>query len=157
VLLAVLLAGVGIFAAAALFRGGVSPTSSVAATAAAPTLLEEPPAGWPLFNGKDFAGWRTRPPQPRFPWFVGNVTLHKKAPTRLYAVPPKAPETGERALTNLNTRSDAYTEQHFGDGTLDLEFLIPKSSAVGIYLMGEYAVKIADGPPKEAAEDVAVR
>ena len=37
-----------------------------------------------------------------------------------------------------------YTEEKFGDCTVKLEFLIPRGSNSGVYLMGEYEVQIND-------------
>jgi hypothetical protein len=156
VLLCVVMIGVGAVAGTMLFRAGYTPAVLLPNAEVAPTAPEEPPPSWAMFNGKDLNGWHTRPGEPRARWFVGNVSIHKKDPTRLYAGPSKTGETGERAMSNLNTRSDAYSEQHVGGGTLDVEFLIPKSAAAGIYLMGEYAIKIADGPVKEGADETGV-
>ena len=39
---------------------------------------------------------------------------------------------------------DIYTEEKFGDCTVKLEFLIPKGSNSGVYLMGEYEVQVSD-------------
>ena len=40
--------------------------------------------------------------------------------------------------------TDIFTEQKFGDIHLELEFMVPKGSNSGIYLMGEYEVQILD-------------
>ncbi len=40
--------------------------------------------------------------------------------------------------------SDIFTEQKFGDLLLELEFMVPKGSNSGVYLMGEYEVQILD-------------
>jgi hypothetical protein len=39
---------------------------------------------------------------------------------------------------------DLYTEQKFGVIHIELEFMVPKGSNSGIYLMGEYEVQILD-------------
>jgi len=39
---------------------------------------------------------------------------------------------------------DIYTEQKFGDCTIEVEFMVPKGSNSGVYVMGEYEVQILD-------------
>ena len=40
--------------------------------------------------------------------------------------------------------SDIFTKESFGDIRLELEFMVPKGSNSGIYVMGEYEVQILD-------------
>ena len=40
--------------------------------------------------------------------------------------------------------TDIYTDQKFGDCVVDVEFMIPKGSNSGIYLMGEYEIQVID-------------
>ena len=86
------------------------------------------------FNGKDLDGWK----------FKGD-------PKRSYWKAVVAPtSTGKPYLSNVKGGGvDAYTEQKFGDGVYEIEFMIPKGSNSGIYLMGEYEVQILDSYGKE--------
>ncbi|MCH7727838.1 MAG: DUF1080 domain-containing protein [Planctomycetes bacterium] len=57
-------------------------------------------------------------------------------------------EGGE--LVNAQGRGvDAYTVRKFGDCTISLEFMVPKGSNSGVYVMGEYEVQILDSYGKE--------
>src|SRR5439155_7007 len=40
--------------------------------------------------------------------------------------------------------TDISTEQKFGDCMIEVEFMIPKGSNSGVYVMGEYEVQILD-------------
>jgi len=56
----------------------------------------------------------------------------------------------------INTKKggvDIYTEQVFGDCTVELEVMIPKGSNSGIYLMGQYEVQVADSYGKKSIKD----
>ena len=44
---------------------------------------------------------------------------------------------------------DFYTEAKLGDGVYEVEFMVPKGSNSGVYLMGEYEVQILDSYGKE--------
>ena len=106
---------------------------------------EQADAGKPvvLFNGKDLTGWKMKGNAEKSKWVVGAASLDEKAPNKL-----AVDKTGEQ-LINASTGVDAYTEQKFGDGTIELEFMVPKGSNSGIYVMGEYEVQILDSFGKE--------
>lgn len=105
-----------------------------------------------LFNGKDLTGWKFKGDMKRSKWVVGRSTIDEKDPKKL-AVTPLAPEAdggpGARELINAATGVDLYTEEKFGDGTIELELMVPKDSNSGIYVMGEYEVQILDSFGKE--------
>jgi serine/threonine-protein kinase len=148
VLLCVLMLGVAGLAATLLYRAGFftrTPTPATATTEA--VTRPEVPTPLALFNGKDGTGWKSRAADVGRRWPVYSVALHRKDPTRLGMNPLRPGESG--AMTNGQWRFDIYTEQHFGDGTLEFEFMIPKASITAVYLMGEYAIKIADSLGKE--------
>ena len=103
------------------------------------------------FNGKDLKGWKLKD-EKKSNWvaaggspgytegatdFIPNVfVVDKKNPT------PTLVST--KTLVKPNTGCDIFTEEKFGDIHLELEFVIPKGSNSGVYLMGEYEVQIID-------------
>jgi hypothetical protein len=99
------------------------------------------------FNGTDLKGWKLSGPEKRSKWVVGRVALDPKNSAKFLVTPiapgasggPAAP-----ALVNAAASVDLYTEQKFGDCTIELEFMVPKGSNSGIYVMGEYEVQILD-------------
>ena len=106
------------------------------------------------FNGKDLDGWKFNGGQTNV-WKVGGL----KADTAVFEFAPL--KEGETAcLSNFvdsnwgqaNPRKgvDIYTDRKFGDCTVKLEFLIPKGSNSGVYLMGEYEVQVADSFAKRS-------
>jgi hypothetical protein len=104
------------------------------------------------FNGTDLSGWKLRGDEKKSKWVVGRVTADDKDPKKLAVTPlPPQAEGGPaaRALVNGGTGVDLYTEQKFGDCTVELEFLVPKDSNSGVYLMGEYEVQILDSFGKD--------
>lgn len=105
-----------------------------------------------LFDGTSLAGWKTKGDAKRSKWVVGRAELDEKSPTKL-AVTPVDPAAGggpaARALINASTGVDLYSEKTFGDCTIELEFMVPKGSNSGIYVMGEYEVQILDSYGKK--------
>jgi hypothetical protein len=100
-----------------------------------------------LFRGSDLSGWKFNGPKEKSKWVVGRATVDEKNPTKLNVVPiPPAADAGPaaRLLINASTSVDLYTEKKFGDCLLEVEFMIPKGSNSGVYLMGEYEVQIYD-------------
>jgi tetratricopeptide (TPR) repeat protein len=95
-----------------------------------------------LFNGKNLDGWLMKPPRDRSKWAVGPAKVDPQNPQGLI-VALAGPEPGD--LVNLEAHSvDLYTVQKFGDCTIDLEFMVPKGSNSGVYIMGEYEIQILD-------------
>jgi len=96
-----------------------------------------------LFNGKDTAGWKLVNPQGKGSWTaVSEASLDPADDKKLVSKP------GEgvlfRADVSHDHSSDLYTEKEFGDCEMHVEFLIPKGSNSGVYLMGQYEVQILD-------------
>jgi hypothetical protein len=104
---------------------------------------EKPAAGKVimLFNGNDLKGWKLRGDAKRSQWVVGKAALDEKDSSRLL-VTETPPGKGE--LVDQKHSVDIYTEQKFGDCTVEIEFMYPKGSNSGVYLMGEYEVQILD-------------
>ena len=99
------------------------------------------------FNGADLNGWKFKGDAKRSKWVVGRATLDEKNPTKLQVtvIPPEADGgPAVRELINASSGVDLYSEQKFGDCTIDIEFMVPKGSNSGIYVMGEYEVQILD-------------
>ena len=93
------------------------------------------------FNGKDLAGWKLKD-EKKSKWKVCAVQVSADKEREFQEVPLA---TGTPYLSNLTTGgSDIYTEAKFGDVTVEVEFMIPKGSNSGVYLMGEYEVQIID-------------
>ena len=89
------------------------------------------------FDGKTLAGWKTKHDDKGI-WQVGSATVSVSDPKGLL-VTPRGTE-----LVNLLPGTDLLTEAKYGDCTVELEFMIPKGSNSGVYLMGEYEVQIYD-------------
>src|SRR5207249_1374252 len=102
-----------------------------------------------LFNGKDLSGWKPKD-EKKSKWEVGHAILDPNKPEALI---PARTTTGdeEKFLVTIKPGCDIYTEQKFGDGVFEVEFMIPKGSNSGVYLMGEYEVQILDsfGKPND--------
>jgi hypothetical protein len=91
------------------------------------------------FNGKDFKGWKFRD-ESKSKWQVGVAAVTEKNELAVRR------ETGNeiKQMVNEKGSTDIYTEEKFGDVAVELEFMIPKGSNSGVYLMGEYEVQILD-------------
>jgi hypothetical protein len=106
-----------------------------------------------LFNGTDLGGWKIKGDEKKNYWVVGRVELDEKDQTRFKVTEvPAGADGGPAPRVLINSKGggvDLYTEQAFGDCLLEIEFMIPKGSNSGIYLMGEYEVQIFDSFGKE--------
>ncbi len=106
-----------------------------------------------LFNGLDLKGWTFKKDQEaKSKWVVGHAKLDDKNPGKLAVTPIPAGADGGpagRELINAEHSVDLFTEDKFGDCTLELEFMVPKGSNSGIYLMGVYEVQILDSYGKK--------
>lgn len=99
------------------------------------------------FNGKNTDGWKLRH-EGKTDWHAGHVALDPADPAKLKVT--KLSEGEAPALVNVsNASSDLYTEQTFGDCTVEVEVMVPKGSNSGIYFMGEYEVQILDSYGKK--------
>jgi len=106
------------------------------------------------FNGTNLDGWKFNGDQENC-WKA--CPLHADA-TAFESAPLKEGEPSYLCnMVDLNWNKDPrkgvdiYTEEKFGDCTVKLEFLIPKGSNSGVYLLGEYEVQVADsfGKPND--------
>lgn len=111
--------------------------------------------GWtPLFNGKDTAGWKLRSPKEPETWtVVGEVKLDAADNRKLTPSGGGAGGAGVLFRQYLGKGpdgkdrkggSDILTEEQLGDIELSVEFMVPKGSNSGVYLMGRYEVQVLD-------------
>jgi hypothetical protein len=96
------------------------------------------------FNGKDLSGWKLKN-EKASKWVVGKAAMSAKEP-RILDVTPAAGKEADlaNALGVGQHGSDIYTEAQYGNVHLELEFMVPKGSNSGVYLMGEYEVQVLD-------------
>jgi len=107
-----------------------------------------PPAGptTRLFNGSSLDGWRFRNVKAKPVWsVVATVTLDAKNPARLIGEGTPARAEDAIYLCGDDGRgSDLISTFAHGDCQLHVEFVVPKGSNSGIYLMGQYEVQVFD-------------
>ncbi len=111
------------------------------------TLMGEEKTATP-FSGKDLDAWRFKNPKERSKWTVGKASLNPKNAGQLAVEKPA--DAKEAELVNARSGGvDIYTADKYGDCTIELEFMVPKGSNSGIYVMGEYEVQILDSYGKQ--------
>jgi hypothetical protein len=104
----------------------------------------------PLFNGKDLTGWKTRGAEAMASWKVAAaVTANDKALTGTGA---GGQPDAALVLEKPTHGADIVSEQSFGDVELHVEFMVPKGSNSGVYLMGQYEVQVLDSFGKKDAD-----
>jgi hypothetical protein len=96
------------------------------------------------FNGKDLSGWKLKgDDEKKSQWRAAVVLLDESAPGGFTT--PKVGADTKMQLVNMKGQGvDVFTAEKFGDCTVELEFMVPKGSNSGIYLMGEYEVQVLD-------------
>lgn len=98
------------------------------------------------FDGKSTAGWKVKGDVKKSKWNVGQATLDEKDPAKI------AFKAGMGELVNtVGGGLDVYSEATYGDCTIEVEFMVPKGSNSGVYVMGEYEVQVLDsyGKPND--------
>ena len=90
-----------------------------------------------LIAGEDLAVWR----RPSGEWkTAGDVTSAPESPHQLAATAGTGTiYNGKEGRTN-----DLLSKREFGDVELHVEFMVPRQSNSGIYLMGRYEVQVLD-------------
>jgi hypothetical protein len=96
------------------------------------------------FNGKNLKGWKMKD-EKKSKWEVTHAILDPNKPELLMQA-RTASGDDPNFLVNMTKGggTDIFTEAKFGDIHLELEFMVPKGSNSGVYLMGEYEVQILD-------------
>jgi hypothetical protein len=120
----------------------VSRPTAVALAAFLALPLATPARADSPFNGKDLTGWKFKGDAKNSKWVVGVASVDPKSPAGLVVAKPTEGATPE--LINAGSGVNLYTEQEFGDCVIDLEFMYPKGSNSGVYVLGEYEVQIYD-------------
>ncbi|MBS0202798.1 MAG: SUMF1/EgtB/PvdO family nonheme iron enzyme [Planctomycetes bacterium] len=146
----------------ATLQNSTTTVSSPSTTAPLPTSPESTANidgfSYPI-NGNEPMRWRfarssgwNRGPERNGTWRTGTATFDPTQPAQL-VFDRKGNELTCERITN-----DIYTEKKYGDVRIELEFMIPKGSNSGIFLMGEYEINIVDfdmsghiihGPPPQ--------
>lgn len=99
------------------------------------------------FNGTNLDGWKVKGDPANSGLTVGTAALDADDPTKLTVTPA---EEGKGDLVNAKAHAlDFYTEGKWGDAVYAVEFMVPKGSNSGIYIMGEYEVQILDSFGRE--------
>jgi hypothetical protein len=105
------------------------------------------------FNGKDLTGWKLKGDAKRSHWTVGTARLSGDNDTQFKVTKDKEkPGEPGRKEDLVNARSggvDIYTEEKFGDAIIEVEFMVPKNSNSGVYVMGEYEIQVLDSYGRE--------
>lgn len=105
-----------------------------------------------LFNGKDLSGWKLRNAALADSWkVVSAVELDKKNPGKLAAQGEGGAPDSVMLRADVKKGSDIISEKQFGDCQLHVEFMVPKGSNSGVYLMGRYEIQILDSFGREKA------
>lgn len=98
-----------------------------------------------LFNGKDLTGWKLRNPGAAVTWkVVSDVNLDASNPKLLVGSGQGGDAGGVLFRMPVEHGSDIMTEKEFGDCELHIEFMVPKGSNSGVYLMGRYEMQVLD-------------
>lgn len=91
------------------------------------------------FNGKDLTGWKTAGGKAEETLKVGTAKVDPADPGALVV------ESGGADLVNPKSHArDFFCEAQFGDAKIEVEFMVPKGSNSGVYLMGEYEIQVLD-------------
>jgi hypothetical protein len=100
--------------------------------------------GKPLIN-KDMSGLKLKDANNTKTWkIVSDVKLDANDPKKLVATGDAPGETPVLFRQPSEHGTDIYTDEAFGDCELHVEFVVPKSSNSGVYLLGRYEVQVLD-------------
>ncbi len=91
------------------------------------------------FNGKDLTGWLTKGGKPEETLKVGTAKVDPNNERGLIVGPG-----GSDLVNPLDHAKDFYTKKKFGSAVYEVEFMVPKGSNSGVYIMGEYEIQILD-------------
>jgi hypothetical protein len=99
------------------------------------------------FNGKDLTGWKPKNAS-KSHWKATTVSISPSNPSQFTVAEPPA-GTPLWLVNVTGGGTDIYTEQKFGSCTIEVEFMLPKGSNSGVYVMGEYEVQVFDSYGKQ--------
>jgi hypothetical protein len=97
-----------------------------------------------LFNGQDFAGWKTVGSRSN-QWQFGQAALDPTNPAKLLKTGPG------REWVSSDKNVNLATEAEFRDCRLELEFMLAKDSNSGVKLMNIYEIQLLDSFGKAVA------
>jgi len=95
------------------------------------------------FNRQNLNGWKTKEPAARSAWVVAGAAMDLGDNRQLALLGP-VPASDVALVNSRGGGVDLYSEQKWGDHTIDLEVMVPRGSNSGIYVMGEYEVQVLD-------------
>ena len=95
------------------------------------------------FNGKDLKGWKLKD-EKKSKWKADVYQMDPANPGKLVQSEGSRAAGSSHLVNAEGGGCDIFTEEKFGDVMIELEFMVPKGSNSGIYLMGEYEVQILD-------------
>ncbi|MCL2305227.1 MAG: DUF1080 domain-containing protein [Planctomycetaceae bacterium] len=112
------------------------------------------------FNGVTLQGWKPVNPNIVSKWIVGRASLDKENERTICAqtllkIDEKFLEGDLINFVESNWQEkprggvDLCTEEVYGDCIVEIEFMVPKGSNSGVYLMGEYEVQVLDSWGKQ--------
>lgn len=96
------------------------------------------------FNGKNTEGWKLKGDEKKSKWKVGSASLDETDPGKIVL------KDGSELVNTATGGVDIISEAKYGDCTIEVEFMVPKGSNSGIYVMGEYEVQVLDSYGKAA-------
>ena len=137
----------GLFAAAVLLTARTTFAAEEKKADVPPTAGE----GWTvLFNGKDLTGWTLREAKNTGTWKVtSSIALDAADPKSLTGAGDGGAADAALFRQPIKHGCDIFTEKAWGDCELHVEFIVPKGSNSGVYLMGQYEVQVMDSFGKE--------
>ncbi len=97
------------------------------------------------FNGKNLDGWKLKGDNKgKSRWKVGTAKVDPASPGKL-----AVSEQGGEMVNADSGGVDIYSEDKWGDVRIEVEFMVPKGSNSGVYVMGEYEVQVLDSYGRE--------
>jgi hypothetical protein len=122
----------------------VALTLPVVALLALPLAAAEKDQAIKPFNGKDLTGWLTAGGKPEETLKVGTAKVDPNDERGLIVEPG-----GSDLVNPLAHARDFFTKEKFGSAVYEVEFVVPKGSNSGVYIMGEYEIQILDSYGRE--------
>ncbi len=97
------------------------------------------------FNGKNLDGWKLKGDnKSKSRWKVGTAKVDPSSPGKL-----AVSERGDEMVNADSGGVDIYSEDKWGDARIEVEFMVPKGSNSGVYVMGEYELQVLDSYGRE--------